>query len=112
MIMRDSNRLRRALAPLLAALSVASAAVVPLLDAVEPERGAVLESAHDRASCARRHDHGLCTQVAANAGISAAPPRHGLLQGSARRPPTRPLDSRPPRLDRFLPLGPRAPPLA
>jgi hypothetical protein len=103
--------MRAALSPLLAALCLATSVGVPVIDALEPAHGAVLESAHDRAACAH-HDNGICTQVAANAGLTTESPRRGVHHALASRAAAAPAPERAPTLDRLLPLGSRAPPRA
>ena len=105
------GRIRAALSPLLAALCLGASVGVPVIDALEPDHGPVLESEHDRAACAH-HDHGICTQVAANAGFTSESPRHGVHHAGQPRAVAGPAPDRVPTLDRLLPLGSRAPPRA
>src|SRR4051812_25861299 len=59
---------RRALSPLVGALLLLQAAVVPALEATDAGPRVVLESRHD-ASCRVGHDHSICTQAGANRSI-------------------------------------------
>jgi hypothetical protein len=105
------DRIRRGLAPVLAVLCLATSVVVPVIDSTEPDRGPVFESAHDRAACAHGHDHGICRQVAANAGVTTEPGRHGFHESGYPAVPPALAHAHGPHAEHFPPLGPRAPPL-
>lgn len=102
---------RASVSALLAALTVASGTVAPLLErgTLEPETG--IESEHDLSRCAHAHDHRLCTQMGANRSIVAPPvdhrPLHGLLRAAAATAVAR-AHTPSPREGH----APRAPPLA
>jgi hypothetical protein len=103
---------RGILAPVLAVLCFATTIVSPLMDAGERDAGPVFESHHDPAVCPHGHDHSLCTQVNANAGVTTARVRHGLTASPlwyVRLLPSVRMASPAPHI---LPLGSRAPPLA
>ena len=96
---------------MLAALSLWTGLVVPILDAEEWNHGTVVESAHDPDQCVRGHDHTICTQVVASRALPsdgsqhnrAAPAQpfvtmHTLGEWASLHPPF------------ASPLGSRAPP--
>jgi hypothetical protein len=97
----------------LATLLLGLSAALPLMDASRrDEKSPVLESAHDEATCAHGHDHGICAQVGANAGIATEPGRHGLIDPQWREAALAAGQDAPTLRDHTRPLGPRAPPLA
>jgi hypothetical protein len=105
------DRIRRGLAPVLAMLCLAASVVVPVIDSIEPDRGPVFESGHDRGACAHGHDHSICTQVAANAGVTTEAGRHGFHETEGPAAPLAFAHAHVPHAEQFPPLGPRAPPL-
>jgi hypothetical protein len=108
---RSPDLRRRVVASVLSTLLLWSAVAVPLMDAIERDGHAVLESAHDAATCSHGHDHGICAQVAANAGVNTSPGRHGLGEPTELRVAAPARYDPAPLSDHSLPLGSRAPPL-
>jgi hypothetical protein len=53
-------------------MTLVSGVVAPFLERDEISRGPAVESGHDPAKCAPRHDHRLCTQVGANHALVAS----------------------------------------
>jgi hypothetical protein len=92
-------------------MTLVSSVVTPLLERDEISHGPTVESEHDPAKCAPRHDHRLCTQVGANHALVSRShdhrAAHVLVDAVAPDAP-RVADAKPP-LE-----GPptRAPPLA
>jgi hypothetical protein len=106
------DRFRRALAPVLATLVLATPVAVSVIDSNEPDRGPVFESGHERGACAHGHDHSICTQVAANAGASSESGRHGFHASDEAAAPLAIARDDALHAEHFPPLGSRAPPLA
>jgi hypothetical protein len=53
-------------------LAFATSLAAPLLDRDGFGRGLAVESEHDSATCAARHDHRICTQLGTNYALDAA----------------------------------------
>jgi hypothetical protein len=92
-------------------MTLASSVVTPLLERDDISHGPTVESEHDPAKCAPRHDHRLCTQVGANHALVTSShdhrAAHVFVDAAApigpRLTPGKPLLEGPPT---------RAPPLA
>jgi hypothetical protein len=64
------------MAAVLCALTLGSSVATPLLERDDITHGPTVESEHDPAKCAPRHDHRLCTQVGANHALVASTHDH------------------------------------
>jgi len=92
-------------------MTLASSVVTPLLERDEISHGPTVESEHDPAKCAPRHDHRLCTQVGANQALVSGSHDHRAAHEF--------VDAVPPGVPRLTDAKPllegpptRAPPLA
>jgi hypothetical protein len=107
----SESRARRPLGLALCALILGSSVAVPLMERGGFFAHATLESEHDPATCAHRHDHRVCTQVGANLALAARTHGHRVAHvfvdsaplASPRSTTAKPLLEGPPS---------RAPPLA
>jgi hypothetical protein len=63
----------RVFGTLLATLMLALSVAVPLLERADLSLDPVAESAHEPGTCARAHDHTICTQVSANVALTTGP---------------------------------------
>ena len=68
---RPNRRVRALLAPIAGALLLLQGQFVPMLDGIDGDGRAVLESEHTAATCLAGHDHTICIQVRANQAISS-----------------------------------------
>lgn len=87
--------IRRGVAAALNTVLLATFMVVPIMDGVAAEYGAVIESEHGACSYVRIHDHAICVQFGSNAphespgrvGLPPAPPlRHVDHTSTLERP--------------------------
>lgn len=57
----------------MATLTLALSVAVPLLERADLSLDPVAESAHEPGTCAKGHDHTICTQVGANVALTSGP---------------------------------------